>query len=95
MSVTEETLGASPTSTEFESNVVVITVPSDYKGIVSPQRSFSHFSQHFTSISEVKNSLHGSDTSLGDEMQIQKAPSSDPPTFETDSLNPKKAHTIF
>ena len=78
MSSTEKTLEASLQSTEFEHQALVITVPNDYEETVSPQSSFSDFSQIKTPFTEVNNSLHGSNASLDDEMEFHE-PSKDAP----------------
>ena len=76
MSITGKIFNASFPYTEFEHQALVITFPNDYravssdKEIISPQSSLSDLSQITTPFTEVKNSLHGSNTSLNDEMEI-------------------------
>ena len=76
---------------EFESQTLVITVTSVYKGTLSPQSSLSDLLQNRNPPTELKNSLHGSFTSLTDEMQTQDASCNIPSTNRKDfSETPKK-----
>ena len=68
MSTTEKFL-ETILSSEFERKALVITVPNDYKETVPPQNSLSDLSQNTTPITEVKVSLHGSNTFLHDGME--------------------------
>ena len=54
MSVAEKTLELSHPFSEFESQVLVITVPNDIKETISTQSSLSHLSQVKTPFIEVK-----------------------------------------
>ena len=70
----------------------MITVPIDYKTvwhdskeIVSPQRSLSGLLQNTTPFTEVKNSLHSSNTSLNGELEFQGASSIAPLTVKKGS----------
>ena len=67
---THKNLQASVPSAEVEHQCLVVTVPNDYKEIVSPQSSFSDLLQHSTPCTEVKNSLHGCKVSLNDELKF-------------------------
>ena len=69
--IAEKTLGASTFCTYFESQFLVITLPKNYKETVSSGNSLSDLSQNTKAITENKNSWHGSDTSLNDEMEPQ------------------------
>ena len=89
MSTTQKPLHAFPPSTELKHQALVITVPKDYKTvsndseeIVSPQRSFSGLLQNTSPFTEVKNSLHGSNTSLNDDLEFQGASSIAPLTVK-------------
>ena len=61
MIATEHASETSSTPTEFQHQTLMITVPIDYKELVSPQSLLLDLSKFFT---EVKNSLHGSNASL-------------------------------
>ena len=50
----------------------------------------SHLSPNTTHFTEVKNSLHGSDTSLFDKMHTEEASGSAPSTSKQDSKTPEK-----
>ena len=68
----------------------MLTVPKDYKKLDPPQSSPSDISQSTTSFTEVKNSLHGSKTSLNQDGEIQEASSSAPSTVIHDSKTRQK-----
>ena len=70
MSITEKALDASLPSIEFERQALVITVPSQYEEIVLLQRSLSDLSKTAIAFIENKNSFHGSNASLKDEIEI-------------------------
>ena len=70
MSTTEIALELPFTSIESEYQALMITVPNDYKEPVSPQSSFSNFSQPTAPFIEVKNSLQSFTEYLKDEMDI-------------------------
>ena len=74
MSVTEKFLIVFLPSREFEYQTPVITLPSDFKETFSPRKSFSDVSQKKTTpFTEVKNPLHGSNTSPHDHTNNQEA----------------------
>ena len=54
----------------------MITVSNDYEEPISPQNSLSDFSQDTTPFPVLKNSSHGSNTSLNAEMEVHEASSS-------------------
>ena len=60
-----------------------------------PQRSLSDLSQINTPSIEFKNSLHGSNASLNDDMEIQEASSSAPSTVEKDLKKRIKTEEIW
>ena len=80
-------------STEIESLALLMTVPNYYQKTELPQSSFSDISQNKNSITEIKNSLHGSQGSLNDAMESQRASSNAPSTATKDSQNPQKTKT--
>ena len=72
------------------------TVPNHYKGTDSPQSSLSHLSPNITTLTGIKNSLHGSSISLFDEMDTEEASGSAPPTSKHDSkTGPKRFVTLI
>ena len=98
MSATENAKEVSLPSLDFEHQALINTVPNEYKERVSPQGSFSDFSQNTAPISEVKNSLEASNASLNDKMQFQGASNSAPLTATDDSKtlqNIKYQHLIL
>ena len=90
MSATENALEVSHPSTEFEHQALTISAPNVYKEAVSPQSSLSDFSRNTTPFAEVKNSLHGSDASVNNEMEIHVASSGAPSIVVYDSKTPQK-----
>ena len=70
MRTTEKALEVSLPSSEFEHQALMITVPNDNKELVSTQSSRSDFSRNITPFTEVKHSLHGSNASLKDELEV-------------------------
>ena len=74
MSATENAIKISLPSADFEHQVPMITVPNDYKELVSPQSSHSDFVQNITPFTEVRNSLHGSNDSVNAEKTFEKPP---------------------
>ena len=60
-------------SAEIESQVLLITVPNDFKETELPQSSLSDFSQITNPNTENGNSLQGCYTSLEDEMENHEA----------------------
>ena len=90
MSAAERTLELSHPFTEFESQVLLITVPNDIKETVSPQNSPSHLSQTTTPFTEVKGPLHASYNSLNDVMETLETLGSAPPTAKNDSKAPQE-----
>ena len=87
MGITEKPLEVSCPSTEFESQALLITVPNEYKEIVSPRRSFSDLSQNTIPITATEISLHGSDTSVNDGTETQEAFGNVPSTAKKNSRN--------
>ena len=90
MSITEKTLEVSLPSSEFESPALVITRSTIHKESISPQSPFSDLSQKSTAFTEIKNSLHGSQTSLSDKMVTQEASASATSIINDDSKFRKK-----
>ena len=72
----------------------MITVPNDYKEPVSPQSSLSEFPQDSTPLTAVKNSLHGSNNSQNDEMEVQEASNGAPLTVIHDSKTRQKKQKL-
>ena len=93
MTVTEKTLKIYFPSTEFESQALMITVPNDYKEMVSPQSLLSGLSQDTAPFAEVKNSLLGFNASMIVEIESQEASGSAPSTVKSDSGSPQKIVT--
>ena len=89
MSTTENALEASLPSTEFEQQVLMITVP-EHKETLSPESSLSDLSQKTTLFSDIRISLQGFNASLKGEMENQEASSSTPSNVIDDSKTPRK-----
>ena len=85
MSTTENGLKATFLPTEFQQEVLMITVPNDYKEPVSPQISLSDFHNQLLLSPEIKNSLNGSNASLSDHMESQETSVRAPSIFIHDS----------
>ena len=90
MIITENTSEAPLPSTEFEQQDLGVTVPNVLKETVSSQSSLSDLSQNTIPLTEVKNSLHGSNIPLHDEMEIQEASGSAPSTVDIVSNSSQK-----
>ena len=93
-------LGLFFTSTEFELQAMVITLPNGCKETGSSQIAVSHLWQDrkpqfgkINPFSEFKRSFDGSETSLNDEIKNQEASASDPSTVHIDSKTPQKKKT--
>ena len=78
---------------EIAAKTVYEAVPNDYNQIVKQQVSLSDLSQKTNPLSETKDSLHGSNTSLKAEMETQEASGSAPLIGENDSKIPLKKTT--
>ena len=65
---------------------------NDYKEPLSPQSSNSDFSQKTTTLTEVEDSLQGSNASLNDKMEFQNALRSAPLIVIRDSKVSKKTY---
>ena len=72
MSTIEKTLDSSLPSIEIEYQALVITIPNDCEEPVSAQSSLSDFPQNTSLFTEVRNSIHGSEDSLNDEIIFRK-----------------------
>ena len=68
----------------------MITVPNDYEEPVSPQSSLSEFLQDSTPLTAVWNSLHGSNNSQNEQMEVQGASNSAPLSVIDDSKTRQK-----
>ena len=68
MNIVENTLETCLPSTDFESQPLVSTLPNTYEGTLNGKFALRSFSKHI-SFTEVRISLHGSDTSLEDETE--------------------------
>ena len=89
MIATENAWEVSLPSTEFERQALIITVPNDYKELVSPQSSLSDFP-----FAGVKTSLQGSNASLNDGMKVQEASGNAPLPVTQDFKTSQKTKNL-
>ena len=68
----------------------MITAPNEYKEPVQPQSSLSDSYQNTTPFYAFKNSLHGSNASLNDGMEVEEASFSAALTVKHDSKTATK-----